>query len=177
MRWRIENSLAHESTLHTCVCATLHCSANQPDPPAITHRWRGPPSFRERGLLCASPTAFFHEQIPTSLHEPKPPSMWKEGDRLRWRIENSLAHESTLHTCSHPCTTLPINCATLQCRANQLGSPAITHRWRGPPSFRERGLCFVALPCQSIAPYVALLCQSAILAGYHPPPAWSPLFL
>ena len=30
-----------------------------------------------------------------SLHEPTPPSMWKEGDRLRWRIENSLSHKST----------------------------------------------------------------------------------
>ena len=38
-------------------------------------------------------------------------------------------------------------CATLQCRANQLDPPAITHRYRGPPSFRERGLSFVALLC------------------------------
>ena len=77
-----------------------------------------------------------------SLHEPKPPSIWKEGDRLRWRIENSVTCESTLHTCV---------CATLQCCANLLDPPAITHRCRGPPSFRERGLCFVALPCQFIA--------------------------
>ena len=41
------------------------------------------------------------------VHHPKPPSMWKEGDRLRWRIENSLAHESTLHTRSQICTLLP----------------------------------------------------------------------
>ena len=36
-------------------------------------------------------------------------------------------------------------CATLRCLTNQLGSPAITHHYRGPPSFRERGLFFVAL--------------------------------
>ena len=30
--------------------SSLHHPANQPPPPAITHRWRGPPSFRERGL-------------------------------------------------------------------------------------------------------------------------------
>ena len=65
------------------------------------------------------------------VHYPKPPSMWKVVDRLRWRIENSVGCESTLHACVRP---------TLQCCVNQLGSPAITHRWRGPPSFRERGL-------------------------------------
>ena len=102
LRWRIENSLSHKSTLHTrshpchCtanqLCATLYCLTNQLDPPAITHRYRGTPSFRERGLFRASPTAFFHEQFATRLHFPKPPSMWKEGDRLRWRIENSLSH-------------------------------------------------------------------------------------
>ena len=70
------------------------------------------------------------------VHHPKPPSMWKEGDRLRWRIENSLAHESTLHVCSH----------LWHCTANQLHA------------------------------YVAVLCQSARLAGYHPPLARSPLF-
>ena len=39
---------------------------------------------------------------------PMPPSMWKEGDRVRWRMENSLSHKNTLHTCSHPCTVLQI---------------------------------------------------------------------
>ena len=90
------------------------------------------------------------------LHEPKPPSVWKEGNRLRWRMENLVGCESTLHVCVRP---------TLHCPANQLGSPAITHRWRGPPSFRERGLCFVAVSCQLAGP-----------GGYHPPLAWSPLF-
>ena len=100
-----------------------------------------PPLSEKEGFRSASPTAFFHEQFATRLHYLKPPSMWKEGDRLRWRIENSLAHESTLHTRSHPChCTANQLCATLHCPANQLGSPAITHRWRGPPSFRERGL-------------------------------------
>ena len=70
----------------------------------------------------------------------KPPSMWKEGDRLRWRIENSLTHKNSLHTRTHPCTALPINCSTLHYPANQLDPPAITHHYRGPPSFRERGL-------------------------------------
>ena len=41
---------------------------------------------------------------------------------------------------------LAYECATLHPLANQLDPPAITHRWRGPPSFRERGLFFVALP-------------------------------
>ena len=75
-----------------------------------------------------------------SLHKPKPPSMWKEGDRLRWRIENSLTHKNSLHTRSHPCTALPINCSTLHYPANQPDPPAITHHYRGPPSFSERGL-------------------------------------
>ena len=82
--------------------------------------------------------------------------MWKEGDRLQWGMENSLAHESTLHACVRP---------TLHPPANQLGSPAITHRYRGPPSFRERGLCYVAVSCQLAGP-----------GGYHPPLARSPLF-
>ena len=82
--------------------------------------------------------------------------MWKEGDRLRWRIENLVGCESTLHGCVRP---------TLHCPANQLGSPAITHRCRGPPSFRERGLFFVAVSCQLAGP-----------AGYHPPLSRSPLF-
>ena len=58
------------------------------------------------------------------------------GPRKRWRIENSVAHESTLHVCSH----------LWHCTANQLHA------------------------------YVAVLCQSARLAGYHPPLMWSPLF-
>ena len=113
------------------------------------------------------PQSSFYKNRPMSLHEPKPPSMWKEGDRLRWRMENSLAHESTLHACVY---------ATLHCLANQPDPPAITHHWRGPPSFRERGLFFVALLCQSIVRFVAVLCQSAGPAGYHPPLTRSPLF-
>ena len=188
------------------------------------------------------------------VHHPKPPSIWKEGDRLRWRMENSVAHQSTSHACVRlRCGVVPINCAlrcsvvlincalrctilpisqtrrlspttsvvpplskkegfaslhhplssfmskfrrgcsalsllpcgrrgtacgggqrtwwlirvphtlapilallfqlagfacmcpTLYCLTNQSDPAAITHRWRGPPSFRERGLCFVAL--------------------------------
>ena len=36
------------ATLQCCayqLCATLQYPANQLDPPAITHRYRGPPSF------------------------------------------------------------------------------------------------------------------------------------
>ena len=125
-----------------------------------------PPLSEKEGFRSASPTAFFHEQFATRLHYLKPPSMWKEGDRLRWRIENSLAHESTLHGCSHPChCTANQLCAMLYCLTNQLDPPAITHRWRGPPSFRERGLFFVAVSCQLAGP-----------GGYHPPLTWSPLF-
>ena len=43
------------------------------------------------------------------LHHSKPPFMWKEGDRLRWRIENSVGCESELLGCVRP---------TLQYRAN-----------------------------------------------------------
>ena len=35
-------------------CSSLHCPANQPDPPAITHRKRSP-SFRKRGLPSVAP--------------------------------------------------------------------------------------------------------------------------
>ena len=104
-----DGELASLLEYHTHSLPNMHCLTNQLDPPAITHHYRGPPSFRERGLLRASPTAFYHEQFATRLHFPKPPSMWKEGDRLRWRIENSLAHESELHGCVR---------ATLRCRAN-----------------------------------------------------------
>ena len=48
-------------------------------------------------------------------------------------------------------------CPTLQCPANQLGSPAITHRYRGTPSFRERGLFCVHHPSFSFHT-LALLC-------------------
>ena len=44
-----------------------------------------------------------------NLHEPKPPSMWKEGDRLRWRIENSLAHKSTLRSNALRCSVVPVS--------------------------------------------------------------------
>ena len=44
------------------------------------------------------------------VHHPKPPSMWKEGDRLRWRMENSVAHESVLLGCvCLRCGVLPIS--------------------------------------------------------------------
>ena len=66
--------------------------------------------------------------------------------------------------------------ATLHCPANQPDPPAITHRWRGPPSLKERGLFFVALLCQSIVRFVAVSCQSAGPASYHPPLTRSPLF-
>ena len=49
--------------------------------------------------------------------------------------------------------------------ANLPDPAAITHRWRGPPSFRERGLSFVVMSCQLAGP-----------AGYHPPLSRSPLF-
>ena len=136
------------------------------------------------------------------VHHSKPPSMWKEGDRLRWRIENSLACEITLHACVRSmlqccanqldlhicalrCSVVPISRTrrlsptasavpplskkegfpSLQYCANQPDPPAITHRQRGPPSFRERGLCYVAISCQLAGP-----------GGYHPPLARSPLF-
>ena len=44
------------------------------------------------------------------VHHPKPPSMWKEGDRLRWRIENSVACESVLLGCvCLRCGVVPIS--------------------------------------------------------------------
>ena len=66
----------------------------------------GPPSFRERGLCGASSTAFSSCDKPTSTHYPKPPSMWKEGDRAsgggwrtRWlmRVPYMLAPKYALH--------------------------------------------------------------------------------
>ena len=45
-----------------------------------------------------------------------------EGPRERWRIENSLAHKSTLHVCVLRCTTLPINC-TLRCTVLPISHP------------------------------------------------------
>ena len=79
--------------------STLHFPANQPDPPAITHRKRSPLFQRKRAFL---------------LHHPLPPPMQKSyavalphkrqrrtkasfhveggGPRERWRIENSLSH-------------------------------------------------------------------------------------
>ena len=95
------------------------------------------PFFQGKRAFLRCTAHFLHPcKRATSLHYLKPPSMWKEGDRLRWRIENSLAHESTPHTRSH----------LWHCTANQLRA------------------------------YVAVLCQSARLAGYHPPLPWSPLF-
>ena len=71
------------------------------------------------------------------VHHPKPPSMWKEGDRLRWGIENSVACESTLHTRSHPCTALPISwicmCVPYVVLSYQSARPAGDH----PPLTRS----------------------------------------
>ena len=86
---------------------------------------------------------------PTSLHEPKPPSMWKEGDRLRWRIENSLACESELHSNALRCTALPIS------RTRRLSPTASAV----PPLSEKEGFCGVF--CHSflflnLVPYFSL---------------------
>ena len=62
--------------------------------------------------------------------------------------DGELAGSLEYLTYSHPSLHYPANqlCATLQYLTNQPDPPAITHRWRGPPSFSERGLCFVAVP-------------------------------
>ena len=46
-----DRELAGSLEYHTYSHPNMHPSANQPDPPAITHHYRGPPSFRERGLF------------------------------------------------------------------------------------------------------------------------------
>ena len=76
----------------------------------------------------------------------KPPSMWKEGDRLRWRIENSLTHKNSLHTRTHPCTALPISwicmCVPYVAPPCQLAGPAGYHPplARSPLFQRKRAL-------------------------------------
>ena len=134
---------------------SLHYLANHPDPPAITHRWRGPPSFRERGLCGAPPTAFFHEQGPTSLHYPKPPSMWKEGDRVSgggWRTRLFMRVPHTLAPILG--TTLPIS------QTRRLSPTAFAV----PPLSEKEGFCG--------ASYTAFFsCDKSTSTHYPKPPS------
>ena len=73
---------------------TLHYRANQPDPAAITHRCRGPPSFRERGLFCVHHPSFSFHTLALLCTHGAPADLLVVA---RHTIDTTLEHGSGAH--------------------------------------------------------------------------------
>ena len=128
-------------------------------------------------------TAFFREQFATRLNFPKPPSMWKEGDRdsgggwrTRWlmRVPYTLAPNSTTHLTSANGAKKPPSMWKEGDRLRWRIENSLTHK----NSLHTRTHPCTALPISWICmcvPYVVLSYQSPRPASYHPPQAVPPL--